>query len=180
MRLPQRLAMTIRPPGLRDRRQLRGPYWPLAIALLALTSRPSHADVADEIHFTLMGQTAVTFDWRGGSDSLFYGLDANYGSFMVASPPNVMPFSSPGPFREAAITGLTENTLYHYRIGSEGVDHTFHTPIPRGAANFRFVIQADIGAAKDFARVAPVQSMVASIAPNLVFMTGDLTYANSV
>jgi putative Ig domain-containing protein/PKD domain-containing protein/calcineurin-like phosphoesterase family protein len=172
--------MTIRPPSLRNRRLLRGPHWPLALGLLALTGRLCHADPADEIHFTLMGQTAVTFDWRAGSDTLFYGLDASYGSFVVASPPNVTPFSSAGPFREAAITGLTEHALYHYRIGFDGADHTFHTPIPRGATGFRFVAQGDIGAAADFARVAPTQSMVASVYPNLVLMMGDLTYANSV
>lgn len=127
-----------------------------------------------------MGQTAVTFDWRAGSDTLFYGLDASYGSFLVASPPDVMPFSSAGPFREAAITGLNQNTLYHYQIGSDGPDHTFHTPIPRGASSFRFVVQGDIGSAKDFSRVAPVQSMIASVHPNLVFNVGDLTYANSI
>src|SRR5580765_417026 len=172
--------MTIRPPSLRDRLVARGPHT-LAIAVfLSIAARPSHADPADEIHFTLMGQTAVTFDWRAGSDSLFYGLTTDYGSLILASPPSVLPYSSAGPFWEAAITGLAENTLYHYRIGSAGADHTFHTSIPRGAANFRFVVHRDIGATKDFVRVGPVQAMVASVAPNLVFNVGDLTYANTL
>src|SRR5215471_14420978 len=129
---------TIRPPSLRDRLRARGPY-SLAIAVfLSIAARPSHADPADEIHFTLMGQTAVTFDWRAGSDTLFYGLTTSYDSLIVASPPPQTPFSSPGPFREAALTGLTENTLYHYKIGFDGADYTFSTPIPRGASGFRF------------------------------------------
>src|SRR5438132_212511 len=172
--------MTIRLPSLRGRRLHRGPYWSLAIALFAIVGRPAYASLADEIHFTLMGQTAVTFDWRGGSDSLFYGPTSSYGTLVLAGLPNVMPFSSPGPFREAQVTGLTENTLYHYRVGAEGVDHTFHTSIPRGASGFRFVVQADVGSAKDFSRVAPIQTMVAGVSPNFVFMIGDLTYANSV
>src|SRR5262252_2093604 len=145
---------TIRPPSLRDRLRARGPYsLAIAVVFLSMTARPSHADPADEIHFTLMGQTAVTFDWRAGSDTLFYGLTTSYDSLIVASPPPQMPFSSPGPFREAALTGLTENTLYHYKIGFDGADYTFSTPIPRGASGFRFVTQADVGSAKDWSRV---------------------------
>jgi hypothetical protein len=171
---------TIRLPSLRDRPSHRGPYWLPVVAFLGVAGRPAHAAVADEIHFTHNGQTAITFDWRAGSDSLFYGLSTSYGSLVLASPPSVMPFSSPGPFREAKLTGLTENTLYHYRIGAEGADHTFHTPLPRGASGFRFAVQADVGSAKDFTRVGPIQSMVVTAAPNFVFMIGDLTYANSV
>ena len=127
-----------------------------------------------------MGQNAITMDWRGGSDTLYYGLTNGYGLVQVASPPNVTPFSSPGPFREAQVTGLAENTLYHYKIGFDGTDATFRTPPARGTSGFRFSAQGDVGSSLNYVRVAQVQSMVAAQAPRFVLMLGDLSYANTV
>src|SRR5437773_1487176 len=77
---------------------------------------PAAAFAADEIHWTLTSQTSVTFDWRGSESSIRYGLTSAYGSTANAHTPSPLPFSSTGPFWEAPITGLQENTVYHYAI----------------------------------------------------------------
>jgi PKD repeat protein len=136
------------------------------------------APMADEVHWSIMGQTAVTFDWRGGSDTIDYGTTAAYGQTALAYEPDPMPFSSAGPFREARLTGLAENTTYHYSIGG-GPDHIFRTPPPHGSSNFVVAAEGDIGSSLFESRVAPVQSRIASLSPDFVLMIGDLTYANN-
>jgi parallel beta-helix repeat protein len=133
---------------------------------------------ADEIHWTFTGQTSVTLDWRGFDDVVRYGLTAEYGSTATAVTPSPLPFSSPGPFREAKITGLAENTVYHYSIGG-GPDHTFHTPPPRGTSGFTICAEGDIGGSNEFPEVTPIQARIAADAPDFVLMLGDLTYGNS-
>src|SRR6267142_1564766 len=99
---------------------------------------------ADEVHWTIAGQTAVSFDWRGPESTIAYGLTASYGHSATAVTPGPLPFSSPGPFWEARLTGLQEGSLYHYSIGG-GPDHTFHTPPPRGASGFSVGVEGDVG-----------------------------------
>src|SRR5262245_42391108 len=111
-----------------------GPRLALALSIAA-GSVPVAARAADEIHWTLMGQTAVTIDWRGSESTVRYGLTTSYGQTVTAQTPSPLPFSSAGPFWEARITGLQENTLYHYSVGT-GPDHTFRTPPPRGSSDF--------------------------------------------
>jgi len=147
------------------------------LAVLAALALAGPVLAADEIHFTLTGQTSVTFDWRGPESTIRYGTTTGYGSTATAQTPSPLPFSSPGPFWEARLTGLTENTLYHYSIGS-GPDHTFHTPIPRGASNFTIYAEGDIGNATSWPRMGVVQSMIAAGQPNFVLTLGDLTYAS--
>src|SRR5512141_374622 len=80
------------------------------------------ASAADEIHWTLTGPSSVTFDWRGPAATLRYGLSSAYGSTATGVAPSPMPISSPGPFWEARLTGLSPNTTYHYSIDA-GADH---------------------------------------------------------
>lgn len=135
---------------------------------------------ADEIHWTITGQTSVTIDWRGAEGAVRYGVTKKkLGQTATAADPEPLPFSSKGPFREARITGLRENTLYYYAIG-KGPAHTFRTPPPRGASGFTFFVQGDIGNSHDWSRVAPCQSMIAQGKPAFVLCVGDLTYANPV
>ncbi len=134
---------------------------------------------ADEVHWTITGQTSVTIDWRGGGSTVRYGVTKALGQTAKAVAPEPRPFSSKGPFREAKITGLRENTLYHYSIG-DGPAHTFRTPPPRGASGFTFYVQGDIGNRRDWKRVAACQSMIAEGKPDFVLCVGDLTYGNSV
>jgi len=134
---------------------------------------------ADEIHWTITGQTSVTVDWRGGGSTVGYGVTKELGQTAKATAPDPLPFSSPGPFREAKITGLEENTLYYYSIGG-GPTHTFHTPPRRGGSGFTFCVQGDIGDSRNWKRLAACQAMVADGKPDFVLCVGDLTYGNSV
>lgn len=143
-----------------------------------ITVLPADTTVAaDEVHWTITGQTSVTFDWRGPVNTLRYGTTTDYTHTVLGVTPTPLPYSSPGPFWEARITGLQENTLYHYSIAG-GPDHTFRTPPPRGSSGFTVMAEGDIGAASDYPKVAIVQSQIAAQTPAFVLALGDLTYAN--
>jgi len=146
------------------------------VCALAAVSFFRVAHAADEIHWTLTGPTSVTFDWRGSSSDLRYGLTSGYGSTATGATPNPLPLSSPGPFWEAKLTGLQPNTIYHYSLSS-GPDHLFHT-MPLAGSNFTVYVEGDVGDTSSYPRVGPVQSLIASGAPSLVLVVGDLTYAD--
>ncbi|TMQ65347.1 MAG: PKD domain-containing protein, partial [Candidatus Eisenbacteria bacterium] len=130
----------------------------------------------DEVHWTIVGQRAVSFDWRGFERTVHYGLSSDYSDSVTASTPTPLPVSSAGPFWEARIEGLQENALYHYAIGS-GADHTFRTPLPRGSSGFTVYAEGDIGDAGKYPRVAVVQGLIAAGAPRFTLVLGDITYA---
>ena len=148
----------------------------LVLALGALCAWPALA--ADEIHWTLMGQTAITVSWRGSESSIRYGPTSSYGQTVAAQTPSPLPFSSAGPFWEARITGLQENTLYHYSIGT-GPDHTFRTPPARGSSDFTVYTAGDIGDSTSYQWVMPNQRLIAADLPRFCLLVGDLTYANN-
>ncbi len=145
-------------------------------SLPAMGEQSLHCD-ADEIHWTITGPRSVTFDWRGTAGDIRYGNTIQYGSAAAGQAPNPLPYSSPGPFRQAALTGLKSNTLYHYSIGS-CPDHTFRTPPPPGSSNFTIDAEGDIGASNKYQDVVPDQQLIVAKPPALVLVLGDLTYAN--
>ena len=149
----------------------------LAIPLLTLLGNWRPAFCADEIHWTITGQTSVAFDWRGSNNTIRFGTTTAYNRMVFANPPDPYPFSSPGPFWEAHLTGLAENTLYHYSVGF-GPDHTFRTPPARGSSNFTVHAMGDIGSTLENPAVAGVQSLIAAGNPHFVLALGDLTYGN--
>ena len=132
---------------------------------------------ADEIHWTVTGRTSVTVDWRGSATVIRYGLTSASDQSVIAQTPSIVPFSSSGPFWEASITGLQENTVYHYSVG-DGSDHTFKTPLSPGSAGFTVYAEGDIGASTTYSAVAPIQAMIAAGRPDFVLALGDLTYAD--
>lgn len=148
----------------------------LAGALVVLIAPIARA--ADEIHWNLRDQTSVTVSWRGSETTVRYGTTTSYGQTATASTPIPLPFSSAGPFKEARLTGLTENTLYHYSIGT-GPDHTFRTPPPRGSSDFTVYSSGDIGDTGSYSTVGPMQALVAADPPRFCLLLGDLTYANA-
>jgi hypothetical protein len=142
------------------------------------TWRATAAFAADEIHWTVTGQTAVTVHWRGAENTLQYGLTSAYGQMVTGQTPSPLPFSSSGPFWEAQLTGLQENTLYHYAIGS-GPDHTFRTPPPRGSSGFTVYVEGDIGDSTSYSWMPIVQAQIAADLPAFVLVVGDITYGNA-
>jgi len=154
----------------------------LALALGPAAVRATLA--ADEIHWTIIGPTAVTFDWRGSSseNTIRYGTSAgSYTTTVTAvnpTSPNI-PFSSAGPFWEAKLTGLQPGTTYHYSIAG-GADHVFKTAPPRGStAGFKIYTEGDIGEIVAYKNVGPVQTLIKNDMPAFTLMVGDLNYANA-
>ena len=151
---------------------------------LTLVSVATDAWAADEIHWTLTGQTSVTFDWRGTATEHFitYGLAPGaLDSKVIANTPSPLPTSSSGPFWEAKLTGLQENTLYYYAIGG-GPEHTFITPPPRGSSDFLVYAVGDIGSSLSYSRVVPVHSIIGDVYgngfPDFALLVGDLSYGD--
>jgi len=132
---------------------------------------------ADEIHWTFTGLNSVNVDWRGTATEVHYGTSSAYGTVAIAQPPSPMPFSSSGPFREAELTGLQPNVVYHYSIGS-GPDKTFRTPPQPGTTGFNVDAEGDIGDSNSFISVPDVQRLIADDLPAFVLILGDLTYGN--
>jgi hypothetical protein len=140
--------------------------------LLPSLPTPALADTIDEIHYAYTSAASVTFDWRGSANDIRYGLTASYGNTVTASTPTPLPYSSAGPFWEAALTDLSPGTTYHYSIGG-GPDQTFRTA-PTGS--FRFDVEADIGSSLQYQNVTTIQNQIAADNPAFVLGVGDLTY----
>jgi hypothetical protein len=131
---------------------------------------------ADEIHWTMIGPTAVSFDWRGTGRTLRYGLTKSYGLTATGEAPSILPFSSAGPFQEAKLTGLQAGATYHYSLDG-GPDHTFHAlPVP--GTSFTVFAEGDIGSSLSYRAMAPIQARVADGRPSFVLAMGDLSYAD--
>jgi len=159
----------------------------VAAAALGLLIAPA-ALAAEQIHWTLTGQTSVSFDWRGAESerTLRFGTaPGSYSDSVAGVAPRPAPNSSPGPFWEARLTRLKENTLYYYRIGSEP-EHTFRTPLPRGGSDFWFAEEADVGSTLEYPNVGITQAMIGvdhpgipgDDRPRFVLVPGDLTYGD--
>lgn len=146
--------------------------------ILILTATASTSFAADQIHWTVTGQKSVAFDWHSTSatdSKIRYGTSSgDYGNEVTAVHPTPLP-SSTGLFWEAKITGLVENTLYYYAIGT-GPEHTFQTPPARGNSDFIVHAEGDVGSTAD---MMSVQALIAGDLPRFVLMLGDLTYGDT-
>ncbi len=136
---------------------------------------------ADQIHFSIISRTAVTFDWIGSMDSIYYGTDANnLAESMQAMPAEFLPVKSPwvsdpGPYWEAKLTGLQENTDYAYKIGANGEINNFRTPPTPGTAGFRVCTASDMHS--NSPECVAMFAQIAALKPAFVLTTGDLTGA---
>jgi hypothetical protein len=137
--------------------------------------------VADQIHFSIISGTAITFDWLGSADSISYATDPNnLTTWVHATPAAYLPVispwvSDPGPYWEAKLTGLQQNTLYSYKIGGSGQTNTFRTPPPSGTAGFRVCTASDMH--DNSIECAAMFGQIAGFKPAFVLTTGDLTGA---
>jgi Purple acid Phosphatase, N-terminal domain len=133
-------------------------------------------DTVTELHYSF-GNTSdsVVFDWNGQEQTIYYGLTPAYGQTAVAGNSPVTPIDSPGPFRQVALTGLQPSTTYHYRIGTDGLDHTFQT-LPEG--DFTWADLGDTAATSCDPWIAQNQNLIAAQNPTFVTHGGDITYAN--
>lgn len=138
-------------------------------------------EIVDQIHFSIISNTEITFDWTGTADHISYGLKPDKLSFVVAGVhPEFLPVttpwvSDPGPYWEAKLTGLKKNTTYYYKVGTAGKIHKFSTPPLPGQADFRVCTTSDM-----HERSAECVSMfyqISLLKPDLVITTGDVTGA---
>ncbi len=135
----------------------------------------------DGIHFTIISNTAITFDWTGTADFIRYGTNPDYLSdTVIAVHPEFLPVTSPwvsdpGPYWEAKLSGLIENTVYYYKIGNIGKIHTFRTPPLPGKADFRVCLTTDMHDRSTESIAMFYQ--IAQLKPDLVLTTGDITGA---
>jgi hypothetical protein len=144
-------------------------------------TRKVTAVAADQIHFSIISGTAITFDWLGTTDSISYATDPNnLTTWVHATPAAYLPVTSPwvsdpGPYWEAKLTGLQQNTVYSYKIGSSGQLNTFRTPPPPGTAGFRVCTASDMHDSSP--ECVAMFAQIASFKPAFVLTTGDLTGA---
>ena len=83
--------------------------------------------------------------------------------------------SDPGPYWEAKLTGLNENTIYFYKIGESGKMHKFRTPPSPGESNFRVCITTDMH--ERSTECVAMFYQIAKLKPAFVITTGDVTGA---
>lgn len=138
-------------------------------------------EVIDGVHFTIISNSAITFDWTGTADHISFGVSRDQLNNVVrAVHPEHLPVQSPwvsdpGPYWEAKLTGLQENTTYYYRIGKSGTIYTFRTPPPAGQAKFRIILTTDMH--ERSAECIAMFYQIALLEPDLVITTGDVTGA---
>lgn len=138
------------------------------------------SDTADQVHFSIINSTSVTFDWVGAADNIKIGLKPNHLSKSVKGiNPSFLPVTSPwksdpGPYWEAKLTGLKQNTTYYYLIGNSAINK-FRTPPRPGASGFSICLTSDIH--ENSKECLAMFNQIAELNPNLVLTTGDVTGA---
>jgi hypothetical protein len=134
----------------------------------------------NQIHFTFTGSDSVTFDWRGTNRALRIWSKNIAPREIEAHAAAPAPFSTPGSWQEAIVTGLVPGTEYGYEVGRprRPVPSFFRTPPAPGTAHFAFAAMADVGSSVDFPEVRPVHRIIALGDPAFVLGLGDLTYAD--
>jgi Purple acid Phosphatase, N-terminal domain/Domain of unknown function DUF11/Calcineurin-like phosphoesterase len=148
----------------------------LSQALAVATTEPN-----DEIHSSLGDSTSqMWLYWHGPDDVVQYGVDSGYGQSATASGPSIAP-KDLGGLWQVRLTNLAPGTTYHYRIGANGLDHTFQTA-PTG--DFVWDDIGDTGTTYTGGActkpwMSQVWQQLADEHPDLVTHGGDITYANS-
>ena len=150
----------------------------VAVAALTVgTLQASAADLADEVHVSWgpNGTTAV-LHWRGTPTDVAFGATTDYGRTATGAAPAITPVDDPGPFREVRLTGLTAETVYHYRIGT-GPDRVFRTQ-PAPGSPVSWVDVGDTASTTCKPWMAQQHALIAAQQAHVVTHGGDISYAN--
>ena len=138
-------------------------------------------EIVDQVHFTIKGNTAITFDWTGNVNNISYGSNPDDLSYkVIAEHPEFLPVTSPwisfpGPYWEAKLTQLKVDTKYFYKIGQSGKVYEFKTPPLPGKAGFRVCTISDIH--ERSTECIAMFYQIALLKPAFVMATGDVTGA---
>jgi hypothetical protein len=140
----------------------------------------SPAEDESEVHFSFTGPTSVTFAWHGTGRAVRLWSKTSPPREIEAHEPSPKPFSGPGPWKEASITGLDPGVEYGYEIGRPRypVPAFFRAPPPAGTSGFSFVAVGGVGSSIDFPEVEPLHRLIERAEPAFVLGLGDLTYAD--
>lgn len=145
------------------------------------TADKNVAEIADQIHFSVINATSVTFDWLGTADFIRIGSKPDHltksvkavnAKFLPVTSPWV---SDPGPYWEAKLTGLNKNSTYYYSIGNSKEVNKFKTPPPPGKGGFTVCLTTDMH--DNTKECVAMFQQIAALKPDLVITTGDITGA---
>lgn len=141
---------------------------------------PIVSEAPHEVHFTYTGPRAVTFDWRGHGTTLRYWAKGEAPRTVTSHEPTPHPTSSPGPFQEVRLDGLTPGKSYTYQVGNDvrPVPMSFDAPPPAGPTSFVFAAVGDMGAPGGQPDSRGVNLDIKLANPSFVLMLGDLSYAD--
>src|SRR6185503_16514766 len=91
-----------------------------------------------------------------------------------AHTPTPLPFSSPGPWQEATLTGLPPGAEVQYELGNptRPVPLAFRAPPPRGGFGFTFAAVGDMGAAIDSPSTPVTHRLISLAEPMFVIGLG--------
>lgn len=159
----------------------------LVMAVIPLWNNRAAAagDSVDEIHSSYGNNSSEMWVyWHGTETQLSYGLTTDYDSNAAAGVSTPVPVDIAGPFEQVKLTGLTAGQTYHYRIGADGLDHTFQTA-PTG--DFTWDDIGDTGTSYydptsdsscNKSWMPQVWQQIAADNPAVVTHGGDISYAN--
>lgn len=138
------------------------------------------AEDPSQVHFTFTGPTSVSFSWRGNNRTMRIWSKTEAPRVIEGHAPTPGPFSMPGQWQEAEITGLIPDTSYGYEVGRPRlpVPSFFRSPPVAGSAGFNFAAIADVGASLEFPAAGPTHRLTALGEPAFVLAIGGLTLAD--
>ena len=160
---------------------------PITLLALFISVASSHAAILKGPYLQDVTPSSIRVFWETdtGSDSrVDYGSTASYGSFAEG---NYSTQLSTGTYlHDVPLTGLTADTIYHYKVTTGGFfsdDHTFPTAIAPDTSFFRFAFYGDTqtgdrGPSED--NVQMIAEGILNSNPMFVIFTGDAVFRGNI